>query len=110
MKTIPEEIRLKLMRVLADNPDLTQRQLADALGVSLGATNYCLRALIDKGLVKASNFRNSRSKRAYSYLLTPAGITEKLRVTRAFLARKQAEHAAIQKEIEELRRELTSEA
>jgi MarR family transcriptional regulator, temperature-dependent positive regulator of motility len=107
---LDDENRLKVMRLLADNPELTQRDLARALGISLGATNYCLRALIDKGLVKAENFRHSKRKRAYTYLLTPAGIAEKLRVTRRFLARKQAEHEAIQHEIELLRRELQQES
>ena len=98
------------MRLLAETPELTQRQLAEALGVSLGATNYCLRALIGKGFVKAENFRKSHRKRAYIYLLTPAGVAEKLHVTRRFLAHKQAEYEAIQKEIEELRKELPSES
>ena len=106
---IPDETRLKAMRLLAETPELTQRDLAEALGVSLGATNYCLRALIDRGFVKAENFRKSHNKRAYTYLLTPAGITEKLRVTRKFLARKQEEYAAIQREIEQLREELGEE-
>ena len=77
--------------------------------MSLGATNYCLRSLIDKGLVKAENFRKSHRKRAYIYLLTPAGLAEKLRVTRAFLTLKQAEYRAIEQEIETLRRELQEE-
>ncbi|MCG5514337.1 MarR family EPS-associated transcriptional regulator [Ectothiorhodospira shaposhnikovii] len=97
------------MRLLADNPQLTQRELAQALGVSLGATHYSLRALIDKGLVKAENFRNSQNKRAYAYLLTPKGLTEKLHITRAFLARKQKECEAIQREIEVLKKELGSD-
>ena len=78
-----DTIRLQLLRLLADNPQLTQRELAQALGVSLGATHYSLRALIDKGLVKAENFRNSQNKRAYAYLLTPKGLTEKLHISRA---------------------------
>ena len=106
MKSFPEEATLKVMRLLAENPELTQRDLAEALGISLGATHYCLRALIDKGLVKAENFRKSHRKRAYLYQLTPSGISEKLRVTRKFLALKLAEHQAIEQEIEELRREL----
>jgi MarR family transcriptional regulator, temperature-dependent positive regulator of motility len=103
---LDEETHLKVMRLLAENPELTQRDLAGELGMSLGATNYCLRALIDKGFVKAENFRKSHRKRAYIYLLTPAGLAEKLRVTRRFLSRKQAEYEAIQREIEQLRREL----
>ena len=104
--SVSEDTRLKALRLLADNPQLTQRDLARALGVSLGSANYCLRALIDKGLVKAERFRHSRRKRAYLYLLTPAGFSEKLRATRAFLARKRAEYDTIRREIEELEREL----
>jgi EPS-associated MarR family transcriptional regulator len=106
MTPLDDETRLKVMRLLAEKPELTQRELAGALGISLGATNYRLRALIDRGLVEARNFRNSQNKRGYAYLLTPAGMAEKVRATRAFLARKQAEHEAIQREIEALRREL----
>ena len=106
LKTLPEETRLQALRLLAENPELTQRELSDELGISLGATNYVLRALIDQGWVKAENFRKSHRKRAYLYLLTPAGLAEKLRVTRAFLALKQAEYRAIEKEIDALRREL----
>nr|WP_276315721.1 MarR family EPS-associated transcriptional regulator [Ectothiorhodospira shaposhnikovii] len=109
MDTHSDTIRLRLLRLLADNPQLTQRELAQALGVSLGATHYSLRALIDKGLVKAENFRNSQNKRAYAYLLTPKGLTEKLHITRAFLARKQKECEAIQREIEVLKKELGSD-
>jgi len=102
----PEETRLKVLRLLAENPALSQRELAAALGVSLGATNYCLRALIERGLVKAENFRKSHRKRAYAYLLTPAGIAEKLRMTRRFIAIKQAEYDALRQQLEELRQEL----
>jgi EPS-associated MarR family transcriptional regulator len=102
----PEETRLKVLRLLAENPALSQRELAAALGVSLGATNYCLRALIERGLVKAENFRKSHRKRAYAYLLTPAGIAEKLRMTRRFIAIKQAEYDALRQQLEDLRREL----
>ena len=110
LKNLPEETRLKVMRLLAENPEFTQRELAEALGISLGATNYFLRALIDRGLVKAENFRKSHHKRAYIYLLTPAGLAEKLRVTRIFLALKQAEYRAIEQEIEALRRELREDS
>ncbi len=109
MNAIADETRLKVMRLLAENPELTQRELAAELGISLGATNYCLHALIDKGFIKVENFRKSHKKRAYVYLLTPAGLAEKLRVTQRFLVRKQAEYVAIAREIEELRRELPAE-
>jgi EPS-associated MarR family transcriptional regulator len=101
-----EEIHYRLLRVLEANPQISQRELAQALDISLGKANYCLKALIDKGLVKASNFRNSRNKLAYAYLLTPHGVEEKARVTLGFLRRKMAEYEALQQEIEQLRREL----
>jgi MarR family transcriptional regulator, temperature-dependent positive regulator of motility len=109
LNELAEEMHLKVMRLLAENPELTQRDLARELGISLGATNYCLRALIDQGFIKAENFRKNHKKRAYVYLLTPTGLVEKLRVTRRFLARKQAEYTAIEREIEELRREIPAE-
>ncbi len=100
-----EEAQLRLMRVLEANPHASQREIARALGISLGKTNYCLRALIDRGLVKARNFRDSRNKAAYAYLLTPQGLDEKARVTRRFLARKRAEYEALRREIAVLERE-----
>jgi EPS-associated MarR family transcriptional regulator len=84
---------------------MNQRQLASELGISLGKINYCLKALIDKGLVKASNFRRNTNKEAYVYLLTSKGIEEKARVTLRFLRRKQEEYEALQIELEELRQE-----
>ena len=84
------------------NPTITQRALAEALGVSLGRINYGLRALIDKGLIKMNNFKRSESKLAYSYLLTPKGVTEKSALTKAFLVRKMQEFDALKKEIEAL--------
>lgn len=102
---ISEEDRYRLLRRLADNPNISQRSLAAELGISLGKLNYCLRALIEKGLVKAANFRTSRNKAAYAYLLTPRGLDEKARMTVRFLKRKLAEYEAIRVEIEDLRRE-----
>jgi EPS-associated MarR family transcriptional regulator len=90
------------MRLLEVNPDLTQRQLADALGVSVGGLNYCLKALIQKGFVKVNNFRQSKNKFGYVYLLTPAGANEKARLTASFLQRKMQEYEAIKAEIETL--------
>ena len=83
-----QEIHLKVLRQLEENPDITQRQLAEQLGVSLGKANYCLKALIDKGFIKARNFKNSDNKRAYLYVLTPNGIEEKSRISVSFLRRK----------------------
>lgn len=101
-----DAVRLAALRVLAERPDLSQRQLAELLGVSLGKTHYVLRALLDRGLVKARNFRRSDHKAAYAYVLTPSGLGEKLRLTRAFLARKEAEFDALQRTIASLRQEL----
>jgi EPS-associated MarR family transcriptional regulator len=101
-----EEFHYKLLKVLQDNPDLSQRELARKVGLSLGKTNYCLRALIEKGFIKADNFRNSQNKVAYAYLLTPRGIEEKIQATAYFLKRKVAEYAALEKEIEQLRSEV----
>ena len=103
---IDDETRYRLLKRLESNPDVSQRALAQELGVSLGKLNYCLRAVIDKGWVKAANFKNSTNKRAYAYYLTPKGIEEKARVTARFLRRKLQEYEAMQQQIEELRREL----
>ena len=101
-----QEIHLKVLRELEENPDLTQRQLAQQLGVSLGTANYCLKALIDKGFIKARNFKNSDHKRAYLYVLTPQGIEEKSRISVNFLKRKINEYEQLRVEIEELKREV----
>ncbi|MDD2914613.1 MAG: MarR family EPS-associated transcriptional regulator [Gallionella sp.] len=101
-----EDLHYKLLKVLQENPDVSQRRLAQELGISLGKTNYCLRALIEKGLVKADNFRRSTDKVAYAYFLTPQGIEEKARATVHFLKRKVAEHEALAGEIEQLRDEI----
>ena len=105
-ESIDEELRFKLMRMLSERPQTSQRELAAALGVSLGKTNYCLHALVTRGWVKARNFRNSSNKLSYAYVLTPSGLREKARATVRFLRRKQAEHAALAAEIERLRREI----
>ena len=85
------------------------RQLAELLGVSLGKTNYLLRALLDKGLLKARNFRNSQNKLAYAYLITPTGLAEKAALTRGYLDRKSQEYEALKDEIEKIKAELASE-
>ncbi len=100
------EIHLKVLRELEANPDVTQRQLAQQLGVSLGKANYCLKALIDKGFIKARNFKNSSNKRAYLYVLTPKGIEEKSRISVSFLKRKMEEFESLRQEIERLREEV----
>lgn len=101
-----EDTHLRLLRLLEANPDLSQRDLARALGTSLGKTNYCLNALIDKGLVKVRNFRNNRNKLGYAYLLTPRGIERKATITVHFLKRKMAEYEMLKNEIEQLQREV----
>lgn len=105
-----EAARLAVLRLLSEQPVLSQRELSVALGLSLGKTHYVLHALLDKGLVKARNFRRSDRKLAYSYLLTPAGLREKLRLTRIFLARKEAEFEALQQMIRTLKTELAGPA
>lgn len=101
-----DEVRLRVMRLIQDHPQIAQRDLAKYLGVSLGKANYCLKALVEKGFIKAENFRRSDRKRAYLYLLTPTGVEEKARVTAAFLRRKLAEFEAVKQELEFLRSEV----
>ena len=109
MSQIDKEIHLKLLRHLAENPQVSQRELAEHLGVSLGKANYCLEALVEKGLVKARNFKNNANKRAYLYLLTPSGFRAKAEISVRFLHRKIEEHEALRAEIEELRKELKND-
>jgi EPS-associated MarR family transcriptional regulator len=97
---------LAAMRLLAEQPELSQRELSRALGLSLGKTHYVLHALLDKGLVKIQNFRRNDNKLAYAYLLTPKGAKEKLRMTRSFLSRKEAEFESLQSTIAQLRAEI----
>lgn len=106
--SLQEENHLKVLRLLEANPHLSQRQLADALGVSLGKTNYCLKALLGKGFIKMQSFKKSQNKLAYAYLLTPTGITEKAGLTVRFLARKVAEYESLTLEIEALRSEMNT--
>lgn len=94
-----------LLKILEDNPDLSQRDLAKRLGVSLGKVNFCLNALIEKGWLKVGNFRSSENKLAYAYLLTPQGIEQKGRLTMAFLQIKVREYESLRAEIAELKRE-----
>jgi EPS-associated MarR family transcriptional regulator len=101
-----DEAHFKLLRIIETQPELTQRELARAMGVSLGKVNYCINALIQKGWIKARNFRNSNNKLAYTYLLTPRGIEQKAATTVRFLKRKVAEYESLKAEIAELRREV----
>ena len=104
IKKINPDLHFRLLRLLEEEPTLTQRELARKLGISLGGVNYCLRALAAKGLVKMSSFQASENKLAYAYLLTPQGMTEKMALTGRFLKRKQAEYAALKAEIEALQK------
>ena len=101
-------MQFKLMRLLEANPEMTQRRVAQELGISLGKVNYCLRALMLKGWIKAANFKNSRRKAAYIYLLTPQGIKEKGSLTVQFLRIKTREFESLREEIKQMRRELDS--
>ena len=103
---IQEDTNFRIMRILQENPDLTQRELANHLGISLGGLNYCLNALIDKGLVKMQNFQNSKNKFSYVYLLTPQGVAEKVAMTSRFLGRKIEEYEALKVEINALKSEM----
>ena len=100
-----ESMQYHIFKQIQDNPEVTQRELASKAGVSVGKANYCLKALMDKGLIKVTNFKNSRSKAAYLYKLTPQGIEEKAKLTVRFLKYKMAEYDRIKAEIEELRTE-----
>ncbi|NIJ19289.1 EPS-associated MarR family transcriptional regulator [Sphingomonas naasensis] len=97
-----EDVRFKVLRMLEQNPDYSQRDIADALDISLGGVNYCLKALIEKGHVKVSNFRQSDNKLRYAYALTPSGIAERAMLTTRFLHRKMKEYEAIKAEIDAL--------
>ena len=103
MPVLSEPQCLELLKLIDTEPQMSQRHMAKAMGVSLGKANYCLNALIDKGFVKFGNFRRNPEKRQYAYLLTKAGMEEKTRITMAFLRRKVAEYEALRKEIEQLR-------
>ncbi len=102
----PDGLRLAVLRLLEQNPSMSQRDLSQSLGLSLGKTHYLLHALLDKGWVKARNFRRSDNKWAYAYLLTPSGVRHKLALTHSFLAAKEREFESLQQTIGQLRREL----
>lgn len=103
-----DELRLRVLRALEANSELSQRQLAAELGVSLGGVNYALKALVERGFVKAENFRKSGNKVAYLYVLTPQGVAEKASLATAFLARKLEEYEVLRQEIESLKGEVNS--
>jgi EPS-associated MarR family transcriptional regulator len=103
---LEDEIHYKLLKVLEESPDVTQRELAARLGISLGKANYCLRALMKRGWVKMDNFRRNPNKMGYVYLLTPGGIEEKARIAVRFLRHKQLEFDALKAEIARLQLEV----
>jgi EPS-associated MarR family transcriptional regulator len=105
-----EAAHYRVLRLIGEQPEISQRELARSLGVSLGKTHYLMKALLEKGLVKADNFRRSDNKLAYAYLLTPKGITAKLELTRAFLRLKEGEYRSALEEIARLRKELQEAA
>lgn len=103
---ISDEYRYKILKALEANPAISQRELAHELGISLGKVNYCVKALVERGMVKARNFKNSANKRGYIYVLTPKGIEDRAAVTTRFLSKKLAEYDALRQEIEDLRSEV----
>jgi EPS-associated MarR family transcriptional regulator len=107
---LTDETRYRILKLLEADPHASQRRIADALGISLGRVNFCLQALIQRGLVKVNNFRSSSNKRGYLYLLTPRGIEEKAIVTTRFLKRKLDEYEALKREVEQLQREAAKPA
>lgn len=104
--TSQEDVRFRVLRLLQDNPEITQRELAAEVGVSVGGVHYVLNALVEKGLVKLGNFSAAKDKRRYAYILTPKGIAEKAAITKRFLARKITEYETLRAEIDSLRDEL----
>jgi len=103
------DTHLNVLRKIEENPEITQRELARQLGVSLGKVNYCLKALMDRGWVKANNFRNSNNKAAYVYLLTPSGLEEKAKITVRFLKQRIRDYEKIKQEIADLEAEVNGQ-
>jgi EPS-associated MarR family transcriptional regulator len=106
---LDEALRYQILKQLQEDPNISQRNLAESLGISLGKVNYCLKGLIETGLIKAHNFKNSKNKLAYAYILTPAGIEEKARVTMRFFQSRLQQYEELEREIEELRKEVRGE-
>ncbi|MGS4948183.1 MarR family EPS-associated transcriptional regulator [Meridianimarinicoccus sp. RP-17] len=104
-----EDVQFRILRLLLDNPEMSQRDLAKAVGVSTGGVHYVLNALLEKGWIKLGNFTASEDRRRYAYVLTPRGIAEKAALTRRFLARKMAEYEALRAEIDAVRAEVAED-
>jgi EPS-associated MarR family transcriptional regulator len=107
---LSDDIRHKIFKALEENPEVSQRELASLLGVSLGKTNFCLQALMEKGWIKVQNFKNNKNKLAYTYLLTPSGIEEKAKLTVQYLRIKMQEYELLRREIHELSKEVEDSA
>jgi len=101
-----EDVRFRVLRLLEENPEMSQRDIAAAVGISVGGVHYCLNALIEKGLIKLGNFSASQDKRRYAYILTPKGLSEKAALTSRFLKRKMEEYEALKEEIDALQSEM----
>jgi EPS-associated MarR family transcriptional regulator len=102
LRSIDPDVHFRVLHLIEEEPNLTQRELAEKLGISLGGVNYCLKSLIDIGHIKADNFKKNPDKSAYLYLLTPQGVVEKANLTAGFLKRKMAEYHALKKEIDSI--------
>jgi len=109
LKSIDPDLHFRVLHLLEEEPDLTQRELAQKLGISLGGVNYCLKALIEIGHIKVNNFRKNPNKAIYLYLLTPQGIAEKTKLTGEFLKRKIYEYQTLKKEISLLKSKLSKD-
>ena len=105
---LSDELRYKLLKALEENPRLSQRELSLLIGVSLGKTNYCIKALMDAGWIKMTNFAKSKDRSGYAYFLTPSGVKEKASSTLRFLENKQIQYKLLQREIEKLKQEVIS--
>ena len=105
-RPVEEDVHFRVLRILEQDPEISQRELAAKLGIALGRTNYVLNALLEKGLIKLGKFSAARDKRRYAYVLTPKGMARKAAITRRFLARKITEYEALKAEIETLQDEL----
>jgi EPS-associated MarR family transcriptional regulator len=105
----PTETHLRVLRLLQANPHMTQRELADELGVSLGKVNYCMKELLKKGLIKMQNFSKSHAKLSYAYLLTPSGVAAKAKLTAEYLRIKLNEYEALKREIDQLKVETSDQ-
>ncbi|MBF9050467.1 MarR family EPS-associated transcriptional regulator [Roseobacter sp. HKCCD9010] len=103
---LQDDVRFRILRLLEQNPEMSQRDLAQAVGISTGSAHYLLKALVEKGLIKLGNFTASEDKRRYAYLLTPKGVSEKAALTKRFLIRKMAEYEMLKTEIEEVQGDL----